>query len=517
MSQMSIYLGSAIAVIPAVVVQPLMLAQLPPQLESTDNPSSTRAVSLALPDVIQRVVQANRDLKNAGLDRIVQRQELKEAESVFNPRFTPLISVGLAHSQFAGFSLPASTSEVPISRSSGTLTPNLSSINSSRTDPLNDQTNFSSAAQMQAQLTTRMGTRFLLTGDPLASFPLNFTISQPLLRGFGKTVNEAPVKVARLTNTKGELALRQTLIDKITETINAYRVLYQQQETVRIQEASLANRRYQLQVTTALVKAGRKARADLVDIEQSLAEGERQLIDARNRLILANSVLLRLMDTPDTFLIRVTPENIETLIKAAIARAQSLDPTLLLDTAYRSRPDYLRAKLDIETEQLSLITAQDNKRWSLDLQSSTNLGTNAQTSAGLVLTREFGNQRLETEVQRRQVEIRKNTNRFNQLASTIKTELEDQLQTINAAQRQEAAAQQSSQLAKQQLAIAQERFKRGKTTIFEVTQKEDTLTNALNSELNTRLEFWNAIVQLDRLLGTTLETWNLSIQNIESQ
>lgn len=500
--------GSAIAGLSLGVAPSLSLAQSVPltQPATPSTQPARRTVTLALPEVIQVVVQSNRELKNAALDRIVQRQELKEEESRFNPRFTPSVSIGVARS--TAENAPSTPSiGVPILNSTITPVPSLSTGNFSRTDTLDPQRSFSSGAQVQAQLTTRIGTRVSVIGDPLSTFPLNVTITQPLLRGFGTTVNEAPVKVARLTDTKGELTLKQTLIDKITDTINAYRTLYQRQEAVRIQETSLANRQYQLQVTTALVKAGRKARADLVDIEQGLAEGERQLLEARNQLILANSVVLRLMDTADTVLIEVTPASIESLIQTAIARTQSLDPTLLLHTAYRNRPDYLRAKLEIETEQLNLVSAQDNKRWALDLQSSTSVGTSAQTSAGLVLSREFGNQQLETEVQRRQVGIQKTTNRLNQLTAIIKTELEDQLQTIAATQRQLLAAQQASQLAERQLAIAQERFKRGKISIFEVTQKEETLTAARNSELNTRLDVWIAIAQLDRLLGTTLATW----------
>lgn len=60
--------------------------------------------------------------------------------------------------------------------------------------------------------------------------------------------------------------------------------------------------------------------------------------------------------------------------------------------------------------------------------------------------------------------------------------------------------------------IAQERFKRGKITIFEVTQKEDTLTTARNNELGARLDFWLSMVELDRILGTTLDTWSTFIQ-----
>ncbi len=482
-----------------------------PAVKPTPTPaiaSPQKLVTLTLSEVIQIVRQSNRELKNAQLDRIVQQQELVEAESVFNPRFIPSVRVGVTRGAAIGATTPRLLPVVGVTpRSTAPVSvPSLVTGNG-RTVTLNEQTVFNTDAQVQAQLLTRIGTIFQVTGEPLSDFPLSVTISQPLLRGFGRTVNEAPVKVARLANTKGELTLRQTQINKITETITAYRELYEQQETVRIQETALANRRYQLQVTTALVKAGRRARADLVDIEQSLAEGERQLLRDRNQLLLANSVLLRLMDTPDTYLIRVTPDSIATLIQAAIARSQTLDRDQLLQTAYQSRPDYLQAKLDIETEQLNLIGAQDQQRWGLDLQSNTTVGTTSQTSASLVLSREFGNVNRRTDVQRRQVGIQKNTNRLQQLTLTIQTELDNQLQTILALQQQITAAQQASQLAQQQLAIVQERFKRGKTIIFEVTQKEETLTQALNSELHTRLDFWIAVTQLDRILGTTLSAW----------
>jgi outer membrane protein len=503
---LSIGCGVAIALSTSALAQSLAAPLSPPAPES----SVTQTVTLKLPQVIELVVQSNRDLKNAGLDRVVQRQELKEAESSFNPRFTPSLSIGVSRA-LSSSTRPTSTSFVPSSVLSSTT--NQSSFfggGSGRSDPLGDRTTFNSSTQLQAELNTRIGTRFSLNSDPLSDFPLTLTISQPLLRRFGKTVNEAPVKVARLTDTKSSLALRQTLIDKITETIIAYRTLYERQESVRIQEGSLANKRYQLKVTTALANAGRRARTDLVDITQSIADGERQLIDAKNQLALANSVLLRLIDTPEALIVQISSDSVEELIQAAIARAQSLDPTALLNTAYGNRSNYLQAKLDIETETLSLIGAQDSKRWGLDLQSNTSLGTSSQTSAGLVLSREFGNQRLETEVQRRQIGIQKNRNRLNQLTEIIKTELGDQLKTIGATQQQIAAAQQASELAKQQLAIAQERFKRGKIDIFEVTQKEDTLRTARNNELSARLDFWISMVQLDLILGTTLDTWRVS-------
>jgi len=492
-------ISGSFAIAPAILAQPT----LPEKSLSNSTPKSTRTVSLNLQDIITLVAQSNRDLRNAQLDRIVQRQELKEAESRFDPKFIPSITVGITqNSATTGFTGVSPT------LSTGTLPQNFINIGSGRTERISDRTNFNSTTQLQAQLRTRIGTQVQLTTDPLSDLPFSLRITQPLLRGFGRTVNEAPIKAARLINTKQSLDLRQTRINKITETILAYCTLYQRQESVRIQEASLASQRYQLQVTQALVQAGRRARVDLVNVQQSIADGERALIAAKNQLTLANSVLVRLIDTAEPLTIAIAPESIDTLIQMAVVRAQTLNRTALLETAYLNRPDYLQAKIDIETEKLNLVVAQDNKRWDLSLQSDTSIGAASQTAASLVLLREFGNQQLETETQRRQIGIQKNTNRLNQLTEKVQTDLDDQLNTIAATQQQIIAAQQATTLAQQQLEIAQERIRQGRDSIFEVTQKENTLREARNNELNAKLEFITAIAQLDQVLGTTLATWN---------
>ena len=505
---LSVFLVPAIALTAATLptlLSPTATAAQP----AAEQTSARRVVSLTLAEVLQIVVQSNRDLKNAQLDRIVQRQELRQAESQFNPRFIPSASISLNYSEQGSRSsvlvLPTTTTLA----NSTTPRPRIISTGNDRTVNFSDQTSFSSTAQAAMQLTTRVGTQLTLTGDPLSTTPVTLITRQPLLRGFGKPVNEAPVNVARLTDRKGAIALRQTLIDKVTETIAAYRTLYQSQEEVKIQEASLANLRNQLQITTALVEAGRKARVDLIDIDQRLAAGQQALIAAQNQLTLANSAVVRLMDTGEDVQIEIPANSIEPLIQAAIAQAQSFQPDALLAIAYQNRPDYQQTTLDIETERLRLLVAQDNKRWSLDLQNSTSLGSPSQTTTSLVLAREFGDLQPETEVQRREVEIQKNTNRFNQLSTTIKREIADQLKTIRAIQQQVVAAEQATQLAQQQFAIAQELFKRGKREIFELNQKEETLTNARNNELVTRLNFWIAITELDKILGNTLNTWNI--------
>lgn len=484
-------------------------SSLPPVVPNALHASG---IELTLDQVIQLVLQQNRDLKNAALDRIIQQQQLRTAESKFNPRWTPAAGVNLTHSLSPGRSVSGFNRRSETSQETALSTPNLGL---GQLYTLDRRTTLNRTVQLSGDLLTRIGTRFFLTVEPLNPQTFNLTINQPLLRGFGRSVNEASVQTARLIDRKNQLALRQTLIDKITETISAYRGLIRDQETVRIQERSLVSKQRQYEVIQALVQAGRRPKVDLVEAEQTIATTKRQLLQAQNALAQSNTNLLKLIDTSETFQVQVAPNSIEQLVRKMQPNLDNLTIAAALETAYLHRPDYLQAKVDIETERLNLLVAEDNRRWQLDIQSNTSLGPTSQISTGLVLSRTFGDANLTTAVVERQVGIQKNQNRLAQLTERIRQEITDELRNMRSGWQQIQAAEKARQFAEQQLEIAREKFKRGigNTTIFEVLRKEDDVVDARNSELNARIDLLAAIVAFDQVLGTTLKTWDIPLDN----
>jgi outer membrane protein len=201
-----------------------------PQMRERDR---SKTVVLKLPDLVQLVVQNNRELKNNSLNRIVAKQELEEAESKFSPTITPSFSMSADRSLGSSSSFdsieveeltPATNSEVEQSTVE----------DSSGFDDFDD-TNFSRSLQIGANLLTPLGTDISLTTDPLADFDvLGLQIRQPLMRGAGTKVNRVSVQSARLNNTSQMLERKQSLVDKIVEAIKAYRTLIVAQESVKI-------------------------------------------------------------------------------------------------------------------------------------------------------------------------------------------------------------------------------------------------------------------------------------------
>ncbi|MEY4520351.1 MAG: hypothetical protein RLZZ499_2951, partial [Cyanobacteriota bacterium] len=171
------------------------------KIRSSINDKNTQAhqqkpktVKLELSDIIQLVIQNNRSLKNSLLNRIIEKQELVEAQSKFKPTITPNFSVSFNES-----------------------------LSSSPSFDLSGTDNFQHSLQIGANLLTPLGTNITLSADPLSDFEiLGLEIRQPLMRGAGVRVNQASVKSARLTNTRHVFELKQSSSAQIVEGIKAY-------------------------------------------------------------------------------------------------------------------------------------------------------------------------------------------------------------------------------------------------------------------------------------------------------
>jgi outer membrane protein len=496
-------------------------------------PNSVKSVQLTLSDVVKLVFQQNRDLKNAALDRIVQKQELKEAEGKFNPTFTPNLSATLNHqfrtsngSTSGGDSASTDTSNSDSSTTtnnssnssgstgsnSGTDNTGESSIGSGNSLKLGDRSELTYGAQLSINWLSPIGTKLSTTTSPFSQ-SMDLIITQPLLRGAGHRVNTASVKNARLNEQKNILNLQQTQIDKLTDTVIAYRNLIKNQESVRIQELALESKRRQLQGIQALVEAGRKPKSELIQTEKSIADTERSLILAKNTHAQANSDLLKLIEADRAFMILIPNADVDAIRRSDLPRVNRPSQELLA-IAYKNRTDYQQTQFDIETEKSNLLLAKDNRRWNLDLQGTGNISESPRLSAGLVLSHTFGEQSTKTEKIRREIGVQKNENKRSQLTNTIRQEVSDRLRDINSNLVQVKTSQRSREFAQQQLDVAQTIFRRrgGQVTLFEIIQKQDDLVTAQNEELQAKIDYLNAITTLEKTVGLTLEKWKVSPQ-----
>lgn len=244
---------------------------------------------------------------------------------------------------------------------------------------------FSAAAGLRRTLTTGgslglthtlgstdVGTSFFgsePTPNPSRNAGFEVELSQPLLRGFGESVNTAEIRLARNAERSSVAQLRAQLIETVTETERAYWTLVQ-----RYQE---------LVVYTRLLERGEQVRDDIkarrvqdarqAQVADAVARVERRRADvlrARQALRRASDNLKQLINDP------ALPVGSETLlIPADGPTAESVSVSLLdaITTAVAERPELDQALLTIDDAQIRERVARNLRRPRLDLQAEARL------------------------------------------------------------------------------------------------------------------------------------------------
>jgi outer membrane protein TolC len=463
---------------------------------SSPSDEASELVILTLTDLLNLTLEGNRELRNQALGRIVQRQQLAAAEQTFNPRLTPTLRVDATRSRSSNGGDAEST-------------PGSVLLGGSDTD-LDQQ------IRLDTILTTRLGTSFELGLTPFEDGQaVQFRVSQPLLRGFGTAVNEAPINQARLGETRNQLALRSTVIDTLTTAILSYNDLINAQAQVDIQTQALERRQQQLDILQALVEAGRRAPIDLFDPERSLADAQRSLVDAQNQLDQANNTLLNLIGTDRNLRFVASVETIAELFTAAAAQLATYQTEALVALALAQRTDYQQAQLQRQQQELDLLVAQDNLRWQLDAVADGTLGDDSRSAVmGLVATRTFGDPQPETNRLTSDITLQQQDNTLAQLQDQIRNDVVAGLNEAQASLSQVVAAERATLNARRQLEAAQEQFRlgRGNITLFQLINQEEALVTAETNELEARIAFLNSVAQLEQTVGITFDRWATELE-----
>ncbi|MDJ1169326.1 TolC family protein [Roseofilum sp. BLCC_M154] len=466
---------------------------LPKQNVHSEQTTERTPLSLAIADVVQLVIENNTEIKNAYLDRISQRQDLVVAEDKFNPNITPRLllnarreSIGPIIAQSEGLDLGAS---------------------------LNTQLPIGSEITLNWRTLRRFERQYSAT-DPFDRRTLNHEIQlqfkQPLLRGSGVEVNQASIERARLRNQVQILEVQSTLMDKVTESILLYRQLFQRQEELKIAQLTLENSRRLLEVTEALIEAGKRAPVERIQGAADVANQELNVLDAQNALDAARLQLLNLLELDQNLAIVAQPPNLE--------NRPILEIQELLALALQNSPTYLVAQLNQEIANYDFIEAADERRWNLDLEADYNwlpsnlIDTRSDLSLALTLSKTWGDLQPEQRFQQSQVNVNKTQNTLDQIYSSLNIDLNNLIRNIQLTWEQFEQSKSRTQLVQEQLEAEEIKLRLGieGTSLTDIIRFQNDLAQAQQNELRILIQYLDALTRLDRSVGITLERWNLN-------
>ena len=444
---------------------------------------------LTLAECVLLAVRNNRDLAAGRLDRLAQKLSLEDSEDVFRP--APALDVSLER---GSTSSPLDQEEVSIFGVTPRVTLRI---------PTGGAFNISANSRVTS----------LDNADQFVR--LEFV--QPLLKGRGAAVGTADIVTARRAERIGLLAFRSAVIGLVTRTVYAYRNVIRSMREVEIRKRSLQRARDRLAVNRVLIETGRMAEQEIVQTEADVAERELSLTEARDSLNDARLALIDILDIDSRTRIRPT--------EALRVDSREFNADRAVESALQHRPDYRQALLSIENAETALLVADDARKWELDFASSASFGHSGRSLSeaysrldddyriGLRLNIPMG---VDAGTARRNheravISLRQSRIRLAELRQSIDVEVRRAVRDVEVRFRRTELARQARVLAERKLEIEWTKLSSGLSTNFRLVRFEDDLVRSENNEIGAVIGYLNALTELDRTRGTTLDTWRIDI------
>ena len=456
------------------LIAPLLLASWSLATGQAQEGGDGAALELTLDEAIRLALQNNRDLLDARLARTLQEFALDVAEDRYRPTaaFSPVVRAAKERDTTA--ELVAETG-------------------------------------LRVETGGQFSLRFSepVAGPDGADGTVSLSFSQPLLRGFGVDIDTAPLRIARLGDRIGVLAFRETIASVVVSTINAWRSLVRARRQLEIGEASLARARQQLETNRTLIEAGQMAAREILQSEADVADRELALVQTRNSVTTANFGLIGILDIDSATVVRPVE------VPGAPRPVLSLDEAI--ETALGHSPGHARALLSREIAEIDLEVAEDDQRWDLSLDADVSRSTDAgQTdyAAGLRLTIPLWDRGPELGLRSAQAEVTQAERGLVELRQSMDIRVRQAVHDVEVGLRQIELARQALRLAEEKLAIERSKLQQGLSSIFQLARFEDDLVRAQNAEVDALVDYENALTALDQTLGTTLETWGITVEQV---
>jgi outer membrane protein TolC len=468
---------------------------------------------MSLTEAVLLALRNSRTIKNAYLDRVVQKFNLRVAEDEFIPNID--IDADLYRSR----------------RNSDLVSDGQKTTSSLETDTRDIYTTLTEKIPTGAEFSfvwrnSKFDSNAESSGskskDDIDTGSWEVFVTQPLLRGGGIDVNMASLRKSRHQEQQNILSLKSTLITTVTQTILAYRSFLQANQQVEISKASLKRSKANLEVNKLLVETGRIPAMEIIQAETDVANREFSHQQILNQLDSARLNLINQLDI-DKYT-QITPT--ETI------QIDKIEPDLktCTDLAFENQPNYLRDLLNIKILEINLVVAQNNRLWDLSLDgnySSTGKDSNQrswsgfkgsdldseQWNVGLFLSIPFyGDLSRKQQIVSAKTNLKKAEISLQETRYSIEIDVKDAVRNVNSSLTQVNLATKARMLAERQLEVEQEKLNAGRTTNFQLVTFQNDLVNAQNNELNSKIAYLNALSRLDQIIGTTLDTWKIEFK-----
>ncbi len=455
-----------------------------------------KALHLTLREAILLALRYNPNIQNAELDRVVQRYQLRQAHNEFELQYAL-----------------AGTTVFEKSRYSHAGSTNTKSYLA--TPEFNLKTGLGTNASLKMDNTVAAIGNY----NPL----LTFSLTQPLLRGFGKEVNEAALKDAIEAENLNKLMTEQTIMNHITEVIVAYRALILSSNNLQNQRWQLEEAQKTFEINKKKIEAGQLEPTGNVQQSYQIESLNLMVEQAHNDFETSAQNLLQTIGLDPNMNIAVPSDvTLEQLVVPDLNA--SIEQALLHNT------EYLALQASVRADERAYNVAKNQQLWQLDLAANVQTGTltnvdnvtsgiqniyngkNINESAGVTMTIPLHDISRRQQLISAKIRLEKDKLQLVAAKRILITAIKNTIIAIESQMKQYALTKRQVALAAESYELAKKKQQAGIASALDVSNTQNQLIQAQMSMINAKIAYLNQLSALEKTLGTTLSHWKIKLR-----
>lgn len=480
-----------------------------PKLAVLPEPTFTfnRLPKMSLQDAVLLALRNNPTIKSSEIQRVVDKFALAVARNQFEPQYQLTGQANYSTGSLPGYNV---TPQVSITTPYGT------------------------------QISTNVSNSW--DGSGSGSAVAQVTLQQPLLRGFGRKIVEAQLYTAIQQEKINQLTLKNSVINTIIAITQAYYQLVQDYNNLITNQLALENTRETLRQTIIQIEAGKAPGTDRVVQETDVASALLTIEGNKNTILQDYQNLIVLLG--------LDPDVKVDIVKTIYVEDIKL-PTLTksIQIALANNISYQQALLNYKITERSLLVAQNQQKWDLQVNATAsrtltasgsntiNTGTNSTVSTTTTTTTTppiftpgattggsstsksltfslnvpIDNLPLKQQLVNAKISLQQAQLDLENQKKQLITQVTNNYRTLLSQLEQIKLAEKNVELAQQSLNIEILKYNSGRSTSINVTTQRNNLTNAQLTLISQKITYLNTLETFFQTLGTTLEKWKVAL------
>lgn len=458
--------------------------------------AAKRPLTITLKDAIMLALRNNPDLESAELDRITQKFALVVAENEFEPQIS--LTGNFTDTR-------DTTNHTPAYTRSTDLTPEIS-------------------------LKNHYGTTFTLSNDnPTTNSSyvptMSLTITQPLIKGFGRALVDQALNNALDTEATNKLQLKAKVIDTIDAVMNDYFAVMQAKQQLQVDKRNLENNETLVKNDRYTIAAGETAASDIYQDEAQVASAKASIQNQLNILQQSKLTLLKDLGLPPTTEFNIPAETKVNEITSVLTGGRALAPLpIIKKMMIGNNIQYQVDGIGMRTTRRALISARDELKPQLDLTGTFDRGGGARgmrslsdssthsESVKLDLTVPIDDVKSKSDVIGAKIALEQAEIAYQNERRTLEVTAMTDWKDVQQRKEQLVLDNQAAELQNKTYEMAKLKRAAGKISSFELIKNQEDLKTAEQTLVNDVISYLQSLETLNKDMGITLDLLGIKIR-----